>query len=123
MTSGPRLRVRRERDLDVDAALEGELDARRLLPDVHLGRARAREARHALVAAGRFDLLRCVLRGPNAEARAYAAHALLERQLANADDSAAIETLARLPLPLTTCAGCEVYETDWEKALARLRER
>ena len=75
----------------------------------------------ALVAAGRFDLLRGVLRGPNAEARVYAAHALLERGAAHEDDVATIEVLSRLSLRVMTCGGCLVGEGDWEHALAQLR--
>ena len=75
-----------------------------------------REQTQALVGAARFDLLRCVLRGPNPEARAYAAHALLERGAEDAADAAAIETLARLPLRLIVCAGCTVFASDWQGA-------
>jgi hypothetical protein len=61
-----------------------------------------RQETAALVAAGRFDLLRAVLRGLNPEGRAWAAHALLEHQKAGTKldpaDAAAIEKLRALPL-------------------------
>ncbi len=74
----------------------------------------------ALVEAGRFDLLRAVLRGPNPEARVFAAHALGARAALDATDAAAIATLAALPLELRTCEGCLFGASDWNGAVGVL---
>jgi hypothetical protein len=74
----------------------------------------------ALVEAGRFDLLRAVLRGPNPEARVFAAHALGAHAALGATDAAAIARLAALPLELRTCEGCLYSASDWNGALGVL---
>ena len=70
----------------------------------------------ALVTAGRFDLLRAVLRGPNPEARVYAAHALSEHGALEPADAATIAILARLPFQLVTCDGCLWGHEEWDAA-------
>ena len=67
----------------------------------------------ALIEKERWDLIRNVLRGPNPEARIYAAEALLRP---NAPITAADrETIARirsLPILISICRGCEVTEAQ-----------
>ena len=71
----------------------------------------------AIVAAGRFDLVRLVLRGPNPEGRVWAAHALLERGALDDADRRAIETLRALPLEIECCDGCEFEHASFDAAL------
>jgi len=85
-----------------------------------------REEMAALVAAGRFDLVRAVLRGMNPEGRAWAAHALLTHQRSGATldvaDVAAIEKLRALPLQLTCSRGCDVFSAPFTEALEKIDE-
>lgn len=76
----------------------------------------------ALIASQRFDLVRAVLRGPNPEARVYAAHALIQRGPLDPADAAAIATLAKLPLDLECSHGCLLQSLRWTAALAVLDE-
>ncbi len=56
--------------------------------------------------ARRRDLLRNVLRGPNPEARFYAAGVLLTWRYVVDEDWKAIDALEALPIDLDTCSGC-----------------
>ena len=56
--------------------------------------------------AGRFDLLRNVLRGPNAEARILAARSLLAHLPLDPSDAATISALEAMPQKVETCSGC-----------------
>lgn len=77
----------------------------------------------ALVAAGRHDLVRRVLRGFNPEGRVWAAHALLEHARAGGvlddADKRAIDALRALPLKLACCDGCELEHASFDEALKR----
>ncbi len=79
----------------------------------------------AFVEAGRFDLLRSILRGPNPEARVFAGHALIEHGPLDAADASAIAIakLAALPLQLRVCEGCVGGARDWNGALRVLDGR
>lgn len=72
-----------------------------------------------LVKAERFDLLRAVLRGPNPEARVYAAHALTEHGPLDEADAATIERLACLPMELR-CYDLLFGRGSWDEALLAL---
>lgn len=63
----------------------------------------------ALVKAGRFDLVRAILRGLNVEGRLYAAWALRTRagSVLDAADQRAIEAVLALPHAVHTTHGCE----------------
>ncbi len=67
----------------------------------------ARVAMNALIAAGRFDLVRVVLRSANPESRVYAAEALLTRRPADEPlttaDQNAIARIRDLPTPIHCC--------------------
>lgn len=80
-------------------------------------------ATELLVAAGRFDLLRSILRGPNPEARVFAAHALSEHGTLDAADAAVIAKLAALGLKLQSCQGCVYGVSDWNGAIDVLAGR
>lgn len=80
------------------------------------------EAAAQLARAGRADLLRAVLRSPNAESRVYAAHALLARRPLDARDAATIEVLAKSKVEIVTSEGCSVVAQTWDAALAVLDE-
>lgn len=80
-------------------------------------------ATELLVAAERFDLLRSILRGPNPEARVFAAHALSEHGALEPADGAAIAVLARLALPIRVCAGCVGDSRSWNGAIEMLAGR
>jgi hypothetical protein len=69
-----------------------------------------REEADALQSAGRVDLLRNVLRGPNPEARVYAARALTRMDAIGPDDLRILHRLASRPIPIQSCSGC-IY--DW----------
>lgn len=71
----------------------------------------------SLVDAGRFDLVRAVLRGPNPEARVYAAHALETHGQREEADIAAVEVLAKLPLQLEVRVGCTGLRAAWSEAI------
>jgi hypothetical protein len=73
-----------------------------------------------LVDAGRFDLVRAVLRGFNPEARVFAAHALLARGTLDRRDEAAIAVLRTLDIDLATSAGCRGGTGKFAAALAVL---
>ena len=73
--------------------------------------------------AGRFDLLRSILRGPNPEARVFAASALIAEDALDAAEAAVIGTLARLPVQITMCSGCVGSRGSWQEALALLDQR
>lgn len=75
-----------------------------------------------MVDAGRFDLVRAVLRGFNPEGRAYAAHALLARGELDPADEAAIAKLRALPVELTISHGCLVSRVGFDRAIATLDE-
>jgi hypothetical protein len=78
----------------------------------------------ALVASGRLDLVRAVLRGMNPEGRAWAAWALLERANRGAEldpaDRTAIEKLRKLPIELVTCQGCTMATARFDDALRKI---
>lgn len=78
---------------------------------------RGRAETEALTKAGRFDLLRSILRGPNPESRVYAAHALTNAGALEAADRTAIENLARRPVTIVTCSGCRVRGLEWSAAM------
>lgn len=77
----------------------------------------------ALVAAGRHDLVRRVLRGFNPEGRVWAAHVLLDRARAGGvlddADKRAIDALRALSLKLACCSGCELEHASFDEALQR----
>jgi hypothetical protein len=56
--------------------------------------------------AGRLDLLRNVLRGPNPEGRVYAAQALRRHQPLTPDDASVIEKIRTQPTIIFGCSGC-----------------
>jgi hypothetical protein len=72
-----------------------------------------RIAVETLQAAGRLDLIRNVLRGPNPEGRVYAAQALLtlaqQGTPLNPADAAAIKKIRTQPTPIMVCMGCMVH--------------
>jgi hypothetical protein len=74
-----------------------------------------RVATRKLVAARRADLLRNVLRGPNPEARLYAARGLRELGALSGPDHAVTLKLRKLKLPLATCSGCMVGHDEGEE--------
>lgn len=67
----------------------------------------ARVAMNALVSAGRFDLVRNVLRSANPESRVYAAETLLKRRAGDepltAAEQSAIARIRDLPTPIQCC--------------------
>lgn len=67
-----------------------------------------------IVAAGRYDVLRRVLRGPNPDGRVYAARALLARarkgQPLAPTDKRAIDVIRGSDVPISACSGCEVFD-------------
>lgn len=65
-----------------------------------------RVAMETLVAADRWDLVRNVLRGPNATGRAYAANALWVHGPLDPADRGTVDTLAVQPGGVRTCGGC-----------------
>ncbi len=77
-------------------------------------------ATNSIVAADRLDLLRAILRGPNPEARVFAAHALLRQGTLDPADATTIAKLATLDLRLQICEGCTFGESDWSGALGVL---
>jgi hypothetical protein len=74
----------------------------------------------ALAGARRADLLADVLRGPNPEARVYAARALLAGfgDTLEPADRAAINIVRDLAIPILACSGC----THWDTVAAKLIE-
>ncbi len=64
------------------------------------------EAIEKLSAAGRYDLIRAILRGPSPEGRAYAALILHKDKKASADDLLVEEKLKKLNIPVQVCHGC-----------------
>lgn len=72
-----------------------------------------RTAMQALVAAGRWDLVREVLRGPNPTGRAYAANALWVNRQLDAADARVVRTLARESSgKFSVCHGCSYSSID-----------
>src|SRR5262249_48964346 len=65
-----------------------------------------RVATRAPVKAGREDLLRNVLHGPNPEGRLYAARGLRELGALNANDKAVLTRLLKLNVRVSICVGC-----------------
>jgi hypothetical protein len=74
-----------------------------------------RVAARKLVIARRVDLLRNVLRGPNPEARLYAARGLRELGALSDADRALTLKLRKLKLPLVNCSGCMVHRETSEE--------
>lgn len=72
------------------------------------------------VDAGRWDLVRAVLRGLNPEGRVYAAAALLAHEPLEGDDRKAIELLRTLPIQYAKCDGCIVSHVAFDAAVASL---
>jgi hypothetical protein len=79
----------------------------------------AREAK-ALRAAGRLDLIRNVLRGPNPEARVYALAILKAMRAADAQDRTVIDHLSALPIEIESCRGCDFGRSTIKDALQAL---
>jgi len=69
-----------------------------------------RQAIEEIVAAGRWDLVRGILRSLNPEGRTYAAQALIESDQASPADSRAIRRLCSSDLPIRICGGGCVIE-------------
>lgn len=80
-----------------------------------------REAIEKLSAAGRYDLIRAILRGPSPEGRAYAAIVLNKDKKASAEDLAVEEKLKRLNILVTVCDGCIVSTKSFEQVMAEKR--
>jgi hypothetical protein len=59
-----------------------------------------------LTLAGRFDVIKAVLRGPNPEGRAHAALSLIRHNQLTDDDMRVINKLSKDETPLETCEGC-----------------
>lgn len=82
----------------------------------------SREAIELLKDAGRFDVIRNVLRGANPEGRIYAAKALLESlepvAAPTPSDLAVIERIRGLDIPISVCGGCTFYEQSASEILA-----
>jgi len=72
-------------------------------------------AARKLVVARRADLLRNVLRGPNPEARLYAARGLRELGALSDADRALTLKLRKLKLPLVNCSGCTIHREPSEE--------
>jgi hypothetical protein len=80
----------------------------------------AREMK-ALRAAGRLDLIRNVLRGPNPEARIYALATLKELGAVDAQDRAVIDRIMALPIKIESCEGCDFASGTIKDALEALK--
>jgi hypothetical protein len=77
-----------------------------------------RDAAAALRTAGRVDLLRNVLRGPNPEGRVYAARALAKLGATDDADAKIIAKLGSSSTPIQSCSGCIFMQTPSADALA-----
>ena len=66
-------------------------------------------AQRTLVEAGRHDLLRNALHGPNPEGRGFAWQGLEALGKVSAADRAVMSTLAGLPIQIETCGGCMMH--------------
>lgn len=80
-----------------------------------------RIAMEKLTEAGRYDLLRAILRGPSPEGRAYAALALNKDKKASADDIAVQDKLRNLKVPIHVCHGCMVSTETFDEVMAEKR--
>jgi len=80
-----------------------------------------REATTKLESAGRVALLRNVLRGPNPEARVYAARALARLGATTAEDRALLKKLAGQAIDVRTCSGC-IYMTEASAKALRAKD-
>jgi hypothetical protein len=80
------------------------------------------EETKALRVAHRLDLIRNVLRGPNPEARVYAARALERLGPVTPDDKAVIDKVIALPVKVTSCTGCMFSAGSTQDALRALDE-
>jgi hypothetical protein len=67
---------------------------------------RGRDATLTLRSAGRVDLLRNVLRGPNPGARVYAAKALTKLGALRPEDANVVKSLTSASTRIVTCSGC-----------------
>jgi hypothetical protein len=76
-----------------------------------------RKALEKLVDAGRFDLIRAVLRGPSPEGRAYAALALNRDSKATPEDLAVEDKLKKLNIKIAVCHGCIVSTEPFTEVL------
>jgi hypothetical protein len=80
------------------------------------GPAHGRLETDSLRAAGRIDLLRQILRGPNPEGRVYAARALAEMDAMNIDDQGITQWLAARPVSIQFCDGCIIFRRSSAEA-------
>lgn len=80
-----------------------------------------RTAIEKLVEAGRYDLIRAVLRGPSPEARAYAALMLNREKKASPDDLAVEDKLRKLNVPIHVCHGCIVSTESFDQVMLEKR--
>lgn len=81
-------------------------------------------AMNQLREAGRIDLIRNVLHGPNPGARIFAAQALIDlagnQQRLDPADRATIETLRHLGIPIRVCRGCIISSiTDLDSIISQ----
>jgi hypothetical protein len=72
---------------------------------------RGRPEIDALVSAGRWDLMRAVLRGPNPVGRLYAADALLSQPIVTRADAQTILAMVRDDAQVSVCSPCTSYES------------
>lgn len=79
------------------------------------------EAIEKLSAAGRYDLIRTILRGPSPEGRAYAALILNKENKASPDDLVVEEKLKKLNIPVSVCHGCAISTESFTEVLAEKR--
>lgn len=74
-----------------------------------------------IVDAGRFDLVRAVLRSCNPEGRVFAASALLARETLDGGDGALIAKLRRDPVEHHVANGCVIRLAQFDAALQALK--
>jgi hypothetical protein len=75
-----------------------------------------------LVTAGRFDLIRNVLRGPTPEGRAFAAEALRNAHRVTADDRATFAAIRRSGGSVAFCEGCTVHGPEPEATFSLFQD-